>query len=193
MSKPINPKFAPTDLQHHLGHEVEMLRETYKLVNEINDLLKATPDQRRVLRNAMIETFCIHARGLEEFFRKDCSGSAKSYASKYDPAKIDKKLKDKLNMQLAHLIHGRAAGEEVNNTDRYDLLKFIEEELAKFQGLLDHPFDSIQITAIPVPLPPLLTDPISTTTTGEKGYVSNFGAFPNSIPVRGQTPGGSDS
>jgi hypothetical protein len=46
-------------LQEHLRYDVDMLEGTFRLLNE--------PTGDLIVGNALIESFCIHARGLIEF------------------------------------------------------------------------------------------------------------------------------
>jgi hypothetical protein len=47
-------------LEHHYAYELDMLSDTYRLSREA-----------QIQLNAYIESFCIHARNLIEFFRSD--------------------------------------------------------------------------------------------------------------------------
>jgi len=88
---------------HHVRYEWNMLARTW-------DRLESKHDP--VITNALIESFCIHARNLIEFYRnkkgylnaKDFAGG--TYKAKFvapTSGEIGTKLHAKLNQQVAHL------------------------------------------------------------------------------------------
>jgi hypothetical protein len=98
---PISPR---EKLECHYNYEVDMLCETYKYM--------ATADYSgadKLIKNALIESFCIHARSLIEFFSKRQTGAAKTYVGDgYKRLKVEGRLETlnrMLNNQIAHLIN----------------------------------------------------------------------------------------
>lgn len=124
------PEPSATELlHHHLKYEFDMLQATYARIRHSDP----------IINNALIESFCIHARGLIEFFKKD--RGAKAYAdSEYVPfsgcntTRRDA-LNQKLNNQIAHLLYGRTANpaEQINRADQAELKTLLEDELARFK------------------------------------------------------------
>jgi hypothetical protein len=90
MTKPTtNSKYTADELEHHLGYEVLTLTETYEILGKINGLLNsgATAVHKEVLHNSLIESFCVHARALVEFFCKSGTNCATTFANNYPRAK----------------------------------------------------------------------------------------------------------
>ena len=93
--------------------------------------------------NALIESFCLHARSLIEFFSgnttpADNMAAAKHFAKTgYEPCDEEspnKTLKGKLNAQIAHPSYSRTSkdSEKLSAENRATLMTFIETELARF-------------------------------------------------------------
>jgi hypothetical protein len=61
---------APPDREYHLDYEIWMLEQTYTRLRD-----------DEVIKNAIIESFCVHARNLLEFFWKE----APKYTQNYVP------------------------------------------------------------------------------------------------------------
>jgi hypothetical protein len=94
----------------HLPYEIDMLRQTYRKLVE-----GQVPDE--VVGNALIESFCVHARSLLDFFesrpnKRDDDYVATDFTSIFVPRinqSIDpfKTLRTKLNKEIFHLTGGR--------------------------------------------------------------------------------------
>jgi hypothetical protein len=98
----------------------------------------------RELANAIIESFCVHARNLIEFFdqksatpgqaRSDYIG-AKHFCNGYIPwtkGGPSNDLRGRLNRQISHLTYDR--------TERAELVRFIQRELEIFGRCLREPY-----------------------------------------------------
>ena len=113
-------------LEHHYAYELDMLEETYSLGREA-----------QITLNAYIESFCIHARNLIEFFRDD----GRQYVeTSYTPFAATKSRIDKLNRmlnnQIAHLdIKKRTVDddEKISANIRYELLELLGKESGEFR------------------------------------------------------------
>jgi hypothetical protein len=137
MSAPASPDEL---LGHHLVYEIDMLRETHGKL----------PDDHTVLNNALIESFCVHARNLIEFFGK---GAKKYTDENYRPfANFKKNLKTirhRINVQISHLIYaGRTVkdSEKINDEDRAEILNFLSEAIADFKAHLLREYRHITIS-----------------------------------------------
>ncbi len=67
-------------------------------------------DTNKVIRNALVESFCIHARNLIDFFNSKQGLDPRDFAPNYMPTvvnQIDSKLARKLHTQIAHLTYKR--------------------------------------------------------------------------------------
>jgi hypothetical protein len=113
-------------LEHHYMYELDMLTDIYRLTRET-----------QIKQNAYIESFCIHARNLIEFFRK----AGRQYVeTSYTPfaetkSRIDK-LNPILNHQVAHLnIKNRTIddAEKISPETRYELLQILGKESVEFR------------------------------------------------------------
>jgi hypothetical protein len=105
-----------------------MLRRTYTAIGKCSDL---------VINNALIESFCIHARSLIEFFAKP-GGAVKYTDSSYTPEGPRQGLEQKLHRQIAHLIYGGRSDPDwkIGPADREELLMFLEERVKAFSAAL---------------------------------------------------------
>jgi hypothetical protein len=128
----------------HFPYELWMLEETYERLKGLGS---------GVCRNILIESFCIHARNLIEFYR----GSEKNdymkakfftkdgiYKPKHvgDPdGEIGRELYGKLNQQIAHLTKDRTSdpGKKIGHAAREAIFEAIQKETALFVSLMDSP------------------------------------------------------
>lgn len=137
---PATLKFA---LQDSLLYELAMLGGTYDRLQK----LVADP----VVRNALMESFAIHARLLFEFF--DGKQGVRAYeftGGSYNPlylsvpgARLCDELREKLNEQIAHLSPRRLGADKIDRVDRALLLQIFVQEAAHFLTKLDHSFVSL--------------------------------------------------
>lgn len=127
-------------LTRHVRYEWNMLAGT-------RDRLKRRQDP--VTKNALIESFCVHARNLIEFYRgsgrkdyikaKDFTDS--SYKARFVPAntgEIGNKLYAKLNQQVAHLAQDRSAdpSKKIGAADREIIFEALRKERDRFEPLI---------------------------------------------------------
>jgi hypothetical protein len=140
---------------HHLVYEIDMLRETIFRIGRSGD---------KVLNNALIESFCVHARNLIEFFQKP-RGAGRYVRPGYkafDNVDISPDIK-RLNNQISHLLDGRTADNsgKIDGRERARLYELIAHEIRTFKGTLKDEYSSIEIPE----LLPLTVSITSTTTT----------------------------
>jgi hypothetical protein len=132
-------KYTAKELEHHLSYEISMLNGSYELILNIENLLAkgdASEQQIKVALNAMKEDFCLHARGLLEFFIKKKTNSASKFTtSAYVLGKAPPGIVKKLNNQIAHFMEGRTAvdADKIWGTDRDTLLRWIDTEMKKLK------------------------------------------------------------
>jgi hypothetical protein len=168
-----------------------MLRATYQRCwQEVSDDCE---DEKKILNNALIESFCVHARNLIEFFQDKQSMS--TYADPnykafrvFDSTKISKIYK-KLCAQITHLVYqGQQdrtilVSQKIDARDRYEILNILRTEITTFKAHVVTSYTSIAAT---IPVPPRPFDisvsmgPNATRTT------TNFSESSTSIsPPRG--------
>jgi hypothetical protein len=119
----------------HFPYEIGMMRYAYhKLKGENFD----QGDQ-----NAMIETFCIHARNIIELFKTHVSCDFDPRYFTTSDFRINKQfIKDgllsKINNQISHLTKGRTELHQykIGPTDRNEIFESIEAEIARFETAL---------------------------------------------------------
>ncbi len=121
-------------LSVHLPYELWMLRATH-------EKLGLSPTDQ-VLCNALIESFCLHARLLLEFFENRQGKHAKNYtAGSFNAAhlaSLTKAERDKLNTQIAHITGQRTVdpSEKIGPALRIKLLTALEQEAIEFEKKL---------------------------------------------------------
>jgi hypothetical protein len=126
-------------IERHLRYEIEMLRYAY-------DRLKVGGFENQGQINSLIETFCIHARNLIDFFWEDKPESkdepkATHFASTYPAARGKRppqRLYGKLHRQVFHLSYKRPIDpqEKFSASERKALIEAIEAEILSFRDHL---------------------------------------------------------
>jgi hypothetical protein len=188
------PSLTPEDevlLGHHLVYEINMLRETYERCPkegvEISD---------GVIKNVLIESFCIHARNLIEFFQNEGNYKYKRYSnSQYksfsivDDGRITS-IKGLLNDQISHLIYrGKQRrivekSEQISDDHRAHIFNIVAAEIGRFKIHLGHAYKHIAFPElVPVVVPVNPSQGATTTTSISIAY----GIGPTAPPPRGQT------
>jgi hypothetical protein len=134
MTKPIDPKLRQIILADALPYELNMLEQTFL------HLQTAEPGW---LSNALIESFCLHARQLIDFFQNKQSVKAEQFTANgiygaREASAIPKSLKIKLNTQIAHLTEKRTdvAAEKIGGRERDLLLRCLVSETHRFAAEL---------------------------------------------------------
>lgn len=124
--------------EKHVWYEIWMLGETYKLLD-----LRAVPLSDVVIGNALIESFCTHARLLIEFFDK--SRGADFYTTvPYVRSKKYDKLKRQINNQISHVVdEGRSEeiSDKMGPDERKELIDLLGSDIATFKQYLKPPHD----------------------------------------------------
>jgi hypothetical protein len=117
-------------LNRHVTYELNMLIRTHGILIGIG--LEPT------VGNALIESFCVHARNLDEFFQS--SGvwprlKASSFTTDYKPGRsLTKALKTRMNQQITHLSLARTHDPEklINPTEQHQMFLMLVTEAAHF-------------------------------------------------------------
>lgn len=131
---------------HQLVYEVDMLRHTYNFLGK--------PIPSRELANAIIESFCVHARNLIDFFSEPSDAlsgplkghvAARHFCDGYTPwteGGPGNDLKARLNNQISHLTYHRTTNDEkkIGRKERLALIRIIERELKIFKKYLKEPY-----------------------------------------------------
>lgn len=138
-------QYTAAEIEHHLKYEIDMLNGAYALIEKLEKAADETIEGQ-VLRNAVKESFVIHARALVEFFRKKKhENAARSFAHGYTiPDEPDEW--QKLNNQVAHLMDRRTSDntQKLKDADRAALMQWLAAEVMKFRAALAAPYDKIQ-------------------------------------------------
>jgi hypothetical protein len=142
----------------HVGYELDMLIYTFDKLLLVEQLVPRTFQAGQV--NALIETFCLHARKLNEFFQssgRDDTLKAATFAdSRFRQRPNDKERKDliiKINKQISHLTEHRTsvAAEKIGSADRAKLYSILIAEADNFtrhlQPHLSHAWKYVPGTA----------------------------------------------
>jgi hypothetical protein len=122
-------------LGEHLGYEIKMLHEMRKA-------LRGEPISKRMIANAVMESFCLHARNLNEFFletsnRPDTLKASSFATGDYQPldSPDDRRaLFGKINKQISHLTTERTSipEQKIGNSDREEMYGWIYAHLEYF-------------------------------------------------------------
>jgi hypothetical protein len=184
-------------INEHLPYEIDMLRGTWRRLQHICSIrvpANETLDEK-IERFSLIESFCVHARSLTDFF--DIRGKVKSddavssdftntpTASLDATQKDQKALREKLNKQIFHLTTRRETVETKKfdaGSDGVELLQMIEPEIAKFQSNLTTDFSSFKCNSQPVQFVASLPFSTSTATVRTSVHVV-FGPTQAAKPV----------
>ena len=112
----------------HLDYEIKMLHEMRKF-------LRGEPVSADMIANAVMESFCLHARNLNEFFLENSNRvdtlKASSFATsnyRKPPNPDDRRaLFQKINKQISHLTTERTSipEEKIGNADREEMYGWI--------------------------------------------------------------------
>ena len=123
-------------LKRTFYYELWMMGETLARLAQPEKI----PDQ--VFANALIESFCTHARSLLEFFGcwgRGPSVKAKEYFNGTYQAQqtlaISEDLLKKLHEQIAHMSGSRHQAVKINPADRVTLYNALYDEALHFQSL----------------------------------------------------------
>ena len=124
-----NPATPEEIFAEHLHYEIDMLLGTFHRLQTVSD---------PVMRNALMESFCIHARNLDDFFLGRRGAKAQTYAAAnyraYLAGRFSSDLDRKLNTQIAHLTEARTSdpAEKIGQADRLELLTTLLAEVHNF-------------------------------------------------------------
>jgi hypothetical protein len=160
--------------KEHLGYGLDMLQRTYEaLLGQIT----GSGQLKRITTNALIESFCIHARSLIEFFSNKQGAHARDFTmtGKYKASSISKirsQTIQKLNTHVAHLTYDRTTetSKKIGVAERRELLVAIVEEAVSFKEQMKPGYRSLfswsppQLDRVPVSRGQTATNSITMTT-----------------------------
>jgi len=158
-------------LREHLPYELDMLQFTFERLLW-NDIVQDD------LRNALIESFCIHARSLIDFFNNKQGVWASEFVDStyvsFRGGKVKRTLIAKLNTQIAHVTLERTADphKKIGAVERQELFDKIRLALAEFEQHLKPEFKGMwkyqfpPVVLLVPPQPPMPTNAIWSTTSG---------------------------
>jgi len=149
------PQPSPGELLgHHVKYDIDQMVASLQMLGNVKVPQEWRPQDggQKALDNALMESFYLHARALFEFFKKSRGGRKYTDAT-YKPFKgvdISTWVK-KLNNQVAHLLDGRTADDnlKIGDQDRIDMLHALGNEVEVFKKALKPEYKSIDIPSIP--------------------------------------------
>jgi len=160
-------------IEKHLSYEIDMLRLTYEKLEAGAQSLDKT------IHDALIESFCVHARSLSYFFankkgfQKDAEEDAIASDFTTDQfVALDLKPFEcsirRLNKQIFHLTKGRKIDDDekfnvLGDKDGSGLLKLIEQGIARFTTTLQPSMPKLKCKTLPITV---FAAPPSSATTG---------------------------
>jgi hypothetical protein len=147
-------------INEHLPYEIDMLRGLFRQFGKVNRELSEL--DQKIQYYAQINSFCVHARALLDFFSNKggdpTDATARdfttAYTSPFDPAKEPlKSLRTKLNKQVFHLTKNRTivlANKFDPGVDGAVVLQTIEPAIAHFIACLNHDFKHFKCGSTPI-------------------------------------------
>jgi hypothetical protein len=132
-------------IREYLPYEIDMLRLTHKQLESCRAQENQESDSQKVIRLALIESFCVHARSLIHFFSNARGMPTDSFASDFiDGWKTGldvedeplKSIRYRLNKQVFHLTKDRTIvqGKKFNmGSDGTEILRLLELEIDNFE------------------------------------------------------------
>jgi hypothetical protein len=139
---------------------------------------KQTPNEKtKMLNNAIIESFCVHARNVIEFLEK--SYVSKIYTGQAYKYQRDKNTYSRISAQITHLVYDgkyqRAIleREKIGLEERANILNSLADEVEKFKNSLSQAFSHV---AIPIPVrvsvpKPSFMGTVTTTTAAVSSFI----------------------
>ncbi len=179
-SRSSNASASPTPrelLECHYKYEIDMLQHTYAYLGNG----KYTNDT--VIKNALIESFCIHARALMEFFEGKKERSTKKYVGGgYIPLTVKRRtrihqLRGMLNNQIAHVIIDQRTYNQsgkIGDSEREELIKILGPKSQEFQANLKAECRSSS-------LPNITTIEITSTKAGATNVIAGAGTTTSAV------------
>jgi hypothetical protein len=128
--------------EYHLNYEIWMLEETNKKHHDDD-----------VIKNALIESFCVHARNLFELFAEE----ALLYTQNYRPfshitKRKHKAILAKLNVHIARVkFQGRTTNDadKINASNREEMVNILSDEIKAFKSHLRPEYSDVEIRDLP--------------------------------------------
>lgn len=162
-------------IQEHLKYEINMLHRAYTKLSvspEVNPDLE--DDEQKTIRNAFIESFCVHARSLIYFLANktmrnaDDDAIAKEFTTGFSEIDFSDEVKElikKLNKHIFHLTKKRTtidADKFYVGREGLEATKIIEAAIERFERCLLPEFQPY-FKSTKTPLPSLLPSFASST------------------------------
>lgn len=122
--------------EHIDRHEVDMLNRTFELLRRWDE----TTFDRKTIHDALIKSFCVHARALFELFTKETSPG--KYQHRYTLDRYEhvghytERRRRQLNNQISHVVdEGRTTDDKKKITprERLAILREIDAEWRLFK------------------------------------------------------------
>jgi hypothetical protein len=173
-------------INQHLPYEIDMLRSTYLQLARISTVdPKTETNEQKALRFTFIESFCIHARSLLDFFSNNPGrwrdATAKEFTTGFAPIDPSKDplstIRTKINKQIFHLTKDRTLLE----TEQFDagndgakVLQSVELAIVQFTACLTPDFRQFKCNTKPVPLSSLLAFGSSTCSFTSMVWTANL-------------------
>jgi|688.fasta_scaffold1093249_1 hypothetical protein len=124
-------------LRKHYIHEVNMLRQVFRHHKVANN---------QIVKNALYDSFCVHARALWDFFSsvsaKGDDVIAQHFASNWNPgnsivSQLPSSQRDAINKQVAHLTDKRENAVPIDDAQMQSIHDALVNDDANFQNQVD--------------------------------------------------------
>jgi hypothetical protein len=134
--------------EHIDRHEVDMLNRTFELLRRWDE----TTFDRKTIHDALIESFCVHARALFELFTKETNPGEYQHRYTREGYKhlghYTKRRRRQLNNQVLHVLgEGRTTDDKkkITRDERLAILREIDAEWRHFKANRKGPFDKCKL------------------------------------------------
>ena len=169
--------------KEHLPYEIDMLRGTFQLLKEIDATggVAETDLAKQLFRNAFIESFCVHARSLLDFFSNRriaptdaIAGDFAAFTTSLKPMEEPlKTIRTKLNKEIFHLTKNRTITKKFDvGIDGVEILKMIKSEIEQFRAGLSAEYQPFECKIAPVEIAGLKFQTSTASTTNHISILS---------------------
>jgi hypothetical protein len=180
----------------HVRYEIDHLRGMYRLLVEPDTYNEQLPDlDRKMIDDALIVAFCIHAKNLVEFLSdtpRNDHARAEDYADGYwwklSHGTMAYELKGKVNNQISHLTYARAddPNEKIGAQERKELVDLIYDQLNRWSKHLKTGYDANRLNLEPLATAKQME--IKTGALGASSHTTSLSATSNHVPSIGLRP-----
>jgi hypothetical protein len=156
-------KDPATYLTKHYVYEVNMLRAAHRALATAKDWTLKDELTDQAAKNALIESFCVHARALLDFYKSTARGDdvvatnfiASGKFAAATTSQLPGDIRDRVNKQIAHLTESRENANWIDADALNTLLVAIETDHAAFRKAVEPQFAGCFTGELQIPIMPI--------------------------------------